>query len=184
MNPSKRLFFLALLPPVEVQDYANQIKQEFAERYGSRGAQKSPPHVTLQPPFQGVEETVPDLKQHLRNFVRTQTPIPMTLSGFGAFPPRVIYINVLKTPELLQAQTDLSTSLATTLGIVDPTSQQRPFSPHMTVAFRDLTKQNFKAAWPEFQGRSLYFEFTVSCLTLLHHTGERWLVEEEFPFGD
>jgi len=30
------------------------------------------------------------------------------------------------------------------------------FSPHMTVAFRDLTRQNFKAAWPEFQQRQLH----------------------------
>jgi len=26
----------------------------------------------------------------------------------------------------------------------------------MTVAFRDLTRQNFKAAWPEFQQRQLH----------------------------
>jgi 2'-5' RNA ligase len=44
-------FFIALLPPQMIQDYANQIKQYFAEQYTSQGAQKSPPHITLQPPF-------------------------------------------------------------------------------------------------------------------------------------
>ena len=104
------------------------------------------------------------------------------MSGFAAFPPRVIYINVLKTPEILQIQQDLILFTETTLGIVHPASKIRPFSPHVTVAFRDLTKQNFRAAWLEFQERSLNFEFTTSQLTLLIHNGRRWDIRNEFPF--
>jgi hypothetical protein len=37
----------------------------------------------------------------------------------------------------------------------------------MTVAFRDLTKQNFKLAWQQFQPRELYFQFTSAELTLI-----------------
>ncbi len=73
--------------------------------------------------------------------------------------------------------------LETVLGIVDPVSKSRAFSPHMTVAFRDLTRQNFKAAWQEFQQRQLQFEFTATQLTLLIHDGKRWNVSAEFPFS-
>ena len=38
------LFFIALLPSVEAQAYANQVKQHFADMYQSKGALKSPPH--------------------------------------------------------------------------------------------------------------------------------------------
>lgn len=31
-------FFIALLPPQEIQDYANQIRQYFSDHYASRGA--------------------------------------------------------------------------------------------------------------------------------------------------
>ena len=106
----------------------------------------------------------------------------MTLSGFGAFAPRVIYINVLKTPQLLAMQKQLMTELEESFGIVHPASKNRPFSPHLTVAFRDLTKPNFRAAWQEFQQRSLYFEFTVSQLTLLIHNGKQWEIGNEFSF--
>ncbi len=108
--------------------------------------------------------------------------MPVNLSGFGAFAPRVIYINVLKTPELLALQKDLMQYVETSLGIVEKVSKTRPFAPHMTVAFRDLTKQNFRKAWSEFQNRPLEFDFTASQLKLLIHDGRRWNVSAEFPF--
>nr|WP_293100771.1 2'-5' RNA ligase family protein [Moorena sp. SIOASIH] len=75
------------------------------------------------------------------------TPLPLILKGFGAFVPRVIYINLLKTPELLSLHNDLMVTQETSLGIVYQTSKNRSFSPHMTVAFRDLTQPNFRASW-------------------------------------
>ena len=182
MAKSKHLCLIALLPPQEVQQFANEIKQHFAEVYNSHHAQKSPPHVTLQPPFHWQQEDSPTLEQKLSHFAKAQSPVPMTLSGFGAFAPRVIYINVLKTPQLLAMQKQLMTELEESLGIVHPASKNRPFSPHLTVAFRDLTKPNFRAAWQKFQQRSLYFEFTVSQLTLLIHNGKQWEIGNEFSF--
>lgn len=183
MEKGKHLFFIALLPPQEIQDYANGVKQIFAERYASRHAQKSPPHITLQPTFEWSLEALPHLEECLSKFASTQTPVPIVLSGYGAFVPRVIYINVLKTLGLLTLQKELMAHLEANLGIVDPVSKQRPFAPHMTVAFKDLTRQNFKAAWPEFQQQQLQFEFMASCLTLLVHDGQQWNVSAEFSFS-
>jgi len=61
-------------------------------------------------------------------FAHNRKSVPVTLNGFGAFPPRVIYINVLKTQELLTLQTDLMAHLETLLGIVDPVSKTRLLS--------------------------------------------------------
>lgn len=179
MNQSNR-FFIALLPPPDIQDYVNQIKQHFAECYGSCAAQKSPPHITLQPPFNWLDAEVPALQQYLSTFANRE-PVPVILSRFAAFVPRVIYINVLKTPELLTLQSDLIKHLEG-LKIIDPVSKSRAFTPHLTVAFRDLTRQNFKSAWAEFQQRQLHFEFTADYLTLLLHDGKRWNVYDEFSF--
>ncbi|MDB9321146.1 2'-5' RNA ligase family protein [Nodularia spumigena CS-588/02] len=175
-------FFIALLPPQHIQDYANEIKQHFADHYASRGAQKSPPHITLQPPFEWSDAHVPQLETAIRDFAHSQQPIPITLNGYAAFPPRVIYINVVKSQELLTLQADLMADVESNLEIVDKTSQTRPFTPHLTVAFRDLTKQNFRLAWPEFVQRSLNFYFTADKLTLLLHDGKRWNIKSEFAF--
>ncbi|MGF1481530.1 MAG: 2'-5' RNA ligase family protein [Cyanophyceae cyanobacterium] len=179
---SLKRFFIALLPPPEIQQFANEIKQHFAAVYNSRAAQKSPPHITLQPPFQWPVEELPRLQQHLQNFAHRQPSIPVFLDGYGAFKPRVIYINVLKTAELLAVQKELMAYLESSLGIVHQVSKSRPFAPHLTVAFRDLTKANFRQAWPEFESQSLHFEFVVPRLTLLVHNGRCWEVGEEFAF--
>ena len=179
---SKNLFFIALLPPKEVQQVANEIKHHFAEVYHSRAALKSPPHITLQPPFKWEQKKLNDLKQLLHNFTQSRSPIPMTLDGFAAFRPRVIYINVLKTTELLKVQQELKTTLESCLGIVHQPSQHRSFSPHLTVGFRDLTKANFYLAWQEFKERQLHFQFNVPQLTLLQHNGKSWYIESEFLF--
>ena len=182
MTQSKCRFFIALLPPLEIQDYANEIKEYFAQTYNSRAAQKSPPHITLQPPFEWQLDELPLLEHSLKTFSQPRTPVPIALQGFAAFAPRVIYINVLKTPELLTLQNELMAYLEASLEIVEPVSKTRPFAPHMTVAFRDLTKQNFRAAWHDFQHRPLEFEFTATELTLLIHDGRRWNVSASFPF--
>jgi 2'-5' RNA ligase len=175
-------FFIALLPPQHIQDYANDIKQYFAANYASRAAQKSPPHITLQPPFEWSDAEVPQLEASLQAFAHTQQSIAITLQDYAAFPPRVIYINVIKSQELLNLQKQLIIHTATHCGIRDQKSATRPFTPHLTVAFRDLTKENFRAAWPEFAQRSLNFDFMAEKLTLLIHDGKRWNVKSEFDF--
>ncbi len=122
------------------------------------------------------------LETSLRDFASQQQSISVTLSGFDAFAPRVIYINVERSPALLNLQAELIGYTEATLKIVDAVGKQRPFVPHMTVGFRDLTKQNFQAAWTEFANRQLDFEFTADKLTLLIHDGRRWLIKSEFNF--
>lgn len=182
MSTANGRFFIALLPSQAIQDYANAVKQVFVDRYNSRAALKSPPHVTLQPPFEWLMEAVPDLKGTLGEFAAQVAPIPVTLSGFGAFPPRVIFIDVIKTPSLLALQTTLIAHMEQALGIVNAEANTRSFSPHLTVGFRDLTKENFQLAWAEFQHCPLQLEFTATQLTLLQHDGQHWHIKAEFPF--
>ncbi|MBP0021879.1 MAG: 2'-5' RNA ligase family protein [Cyanobacteria bacterium SBLK] len=176
-QPTHR-FFIALLPPQTVRQAANEIERYFANTYNSRKALNSPPHITLQPPFDWPIENLSILEQNLKEFATARTPIPVTLSGFGAFSPRVIYINPLKTPELMALGEDLSRHLKTNLGINH--GDRRPFSPHLTVAFRDLTKANFKRAWPEFKNKAFFAEFVIPQLTLLIHNGKQWEIYREF----
>jgi 2'-5' RNA ligase len=93
----------------------------------------------------------------------------------------VLYINVVRTPELLRLQAALRDYLEAELGIVDPKAKQRPFAPHLTVASRNLTGATFRQAWAELQPRSFEFQFVAEQLTLLIYRGQRWQVQGEFP---
>ena len=53
----------------------------------------------------------------------------------------------------------------------------------MTVAFRDLTRPNFQAAWSQMKHRQLEFDFTADKLTLLLHQDKKWQIQKEFFFN-
>lgn len=183
LNQPTSRFFIALLPPQTMQAEVNQIKQGFADRYESRGALRSPPHVTLKPPFDWEPAELPALTRVLQDFARNNRPLTIELAGYGCFAPRVIYIHVVKTPALVDLQQTLMAYLESRLGLKDPRLRSRPFNPHMTVAFRDLTRQNFHLAWPEFKQRQFNCQFEATELTLLRHNGRHWETEQEFTLG-
>lgn len=174
-------YFIGLLPPDQIQAVVNQIKEDFVHHYASRKAQNSPPHITLQPPFEWHPEQLPSLETVLDTFARCHPPLTLQLSGFGAFAPRVIYIQVVNTPELTLLHQALTVYLQA-LG-VPPAAKYRPYKPHMTVAFRDLSKQNFRRSWAQYQHRPFEAQFIATGLTLLSHNGQRWEAKTEFAFG-
>ena len=179
MTDARRRFFIALLPPQAVQAVVWQFKQELAEVYQSYAALRSPPHVTLQPPFQWSLEQLSPLHQVLAEFSLGYSPLTVTLENFDVFKPKVIFIHVHPQTELLHLQQSLAQTLHQQFHFP---RDQRPFHPHLTVGFRDLDRANFHKAWAVFQTRSLYFTFQVPQLTLLIHDGQRWQIQQEFPF--
>lgn len=182
LEPVARRCFVALLPPLEVEQYANGVIRELSDRYATSTAKVSP-HVTLQPPFEWLMGHLGPLEACLTTFAKGQASTLVRLSGFGAFKPRVLFINVVKTPELLALQSNLQQQLHTALDLVHPHAD-RPFVPHLTVASRHLTPLSFQQAWAELQARPVEFEFNVDRLTLLVHTGQRWQVHSTFALGE
>jgi 2'-5' RNA ligase len=178
-DPNYPRFFIALLPPQVIQDYANQVIRELGDRYQTKTA-KAPPHVTLQAPFQWAIAQVNALESCLMQFANRHCSVPITLSGFSSFPPRVLYINVQQTAGLMELQNQLTTELASALNIVDPKLKTRPFSPHMTVASRNITRHTFQQAWEELRSRPVEFEFVGDRLTLLVHDGHQWHIHQDF----
>ncbi|MGD1856458.1 MAG: 2'-5' RNA ligase family protein [Leptolyngbyaceae cyanobacterium] len=174
-------FFIALVPPPEIQASVNEIKQYFAEHYGSRKAFNSPPHVTLQAPFEWSSSEQDELTEGLRQFAVKRVEGAIALRNFGAFPPNVIYADVAQTPYIMALQRDLSAFMATTYRVTD--RRYPNFCPHMTVAFRDLTKAAFHQVWPEFSQKPFKADFVAKELTLLRHDGQHWQISQTYPFS-
>ncbi len=189
---SSSLWFIALLPPSSLQEQITAIKQDFCDRYHSCAALKSPPHITLYPPFRWPREAIAEVKTALQTFTQSRScclasnefAFPIHLQGYGAFPPRVIYIDVQPNPTLHQLHQDLLNALAQTLNLRDPREWQRPYRPHLTVAFRDLRRPQFHRAWSEYRDRPFQAEFQATHLTLLYHNQKHWICDQDFPLGD
>ncbi|NJL47944.1 MAG: 2'-5' RNA ligase family protein [Leptolyngbyaceae cyanobacterium SM2_5_2] len=176
-------WFVALLPPLDLQNRVTAIKEDLWQRFQSKAALKSPPHITLQPPFLWPVESLAALNQSLAAFALEQAPIPIQLAGYSAFPPRVIYIDVQPEPSLFACQAALQTEFEATFGLTQANAQHHSFTPHMTVGFRDLKPAAFHRAWAEFKNRPFAASFVAQTLTLLRHDGQRWRVAADFPFG-
>lgn len=175
--------FVALVPPPDLGQRARALQREAVERYGSRAALRSPPHITLQPPFPWPRDRQAALDACLDRFAADREPFPVEIDGFGAFPPRVVFLQPRSSPALSALQRDLADRLAAELAIVDR-HRGRPFRPHLTLAFRDLDRAGFARAWADWGDRPFRAEFWAGALALLCHDGRVWQVRRTVPLGD
>lgn len=180
----EKLYFIAVIPSdEEIKREVTSIKQYFAENYESKAALKSPPHITLQMPFKWTENKLAALVESLDTFALENEPFKVQINNFGAFPPKVIFLNINPNKELADLQKRLTRMLQTNFNILHSTHGGKGFTPHMTVAFRDLRPQSFKQAWPQFQEKTFSVEFVNNSINLLKHNGKFWEVHHEFFFG-
>ena len=179
-NERLKLYFIAIVPPAPVYDETLKLKQYFREKYNTKAALNSPPHITLHMPFQWKTQKEDKLIQKLQGFVKTQAPIKVCLDNFGAFPPRVIFINVARSEVLEQLEKNVQRFCKKELNLFNARYREEAFRPHVTLAFRDLKKSVYKQAWEEFYSKEYKAEFMADKISLLKHNGKAWEVYKDF----
>jgi 2'-5' RNA ligase len=176
------LYFIALIPHVELRNEIRAVKERMRLEYGAGHALRSPAHITLQMPFKRSSTEEPAISAALRRFAFGEEPFAVDLDGYGCFAPRVIFIRITNPEPVRALHGRLKQVLAGELqfpkgGIMNDVQ------PHITVATRDLTKESFADAWPEMKDEEFSGSFHVQSLFLLKHNGKHWDILEEFPFG-
>jgi 2'-5' RNA ligase len=177
-------YFIAIVPPSPVYDDAIEQKQYFKDHYQSKASLNSPPHITLHMPFRWREDKEAELIEQLNHFASNIQPFTITLDNFSSFPPRVIFINVIKSPELEQLYLDLKRFCKRELNLFNADYKEQPFHPHLTLAFRDLKKPNYQRAWHEFEQKKYRADFPAKSITLLKHDGKTWQVFQDFALQE
>jgi len=176
----EKLYFIAIVPPSPIYEETLEQKAYFKSKYNSKASLNSPPHITLHMPFRWNEHDEEELSCHLKSFTDENPPVTIQLKDFSSFPPRVIFINVVITPELENLQKNLQRYFKRQLNIFNANYKELPFHPHLTLAFRDLKKPNYQKAWDEFVSKNYQATFLASSLALLKHSGSVWEVHKEF----
>lgn len=174
------LFFIALIPPEPLREQIQHLKLEVAQKFKSSHSLNAPPHVTLISPFRVSDEQISGLHSILEVYSQGHHPFQVQLKDFANFPPRVVFIDVKITDALRQFQQKLEDMIRSedTFGY---NYRERPYHPHVTLAFKDLTKDNFYRAWDEFKDREFEKNFLADQICLLKHNGEIWEVSNTFP---
>ncbi len=112
------------------------------------------------------------------------SPFKIRLKNFSRFSPGVIFIDVEKSEPLTELQTDLEEVVRSNKELFSYNYDERDYHPHLTLAFKDLSKKNFYKAWDEFKNKTYEDDFRADRLSLLKHDGRRWQVAKEFMFDE
>jgi 2'-5' RNA ligase len=181
MKSVQRLYFLALMPEPRQQEMVTGIKQHLATVYGLKHALKSPPHITLYPPFLFEENREPFLLEILNSFKMDLDPFLIRVGHIAGFPPRVIYLDISKSKELITLQHNLEVLMDEKLGRPIE-NKHRSYRPHMTLATRVREKKVYRQVWEELKTTSIGFRFLAEEIYLLKHNNVNWEIINKFSF--
>lgn len=181
MKTGEARYFIALIPKEPLISEIFQIKEKISLKYHTKGALRSPAHLTLHMPFLWKERS----EQRLFNKLAQATnfhPFSIRLHEFGAFPPKSIYIKNIYSKPLMAFQEYLTGVTKRELFLLNST-HNRGYHPHMTVASRDLKKDQFELAWEEFKDMHFSDTMEVDSFWLMKHDGKLWHAYKEFRFN-
>lgn len=171
---SESLYFIAIVPPEDIQEEITKLKHEVAEKYGSKHALRSPPHITLHMPFKWKDKRFDELTEVMKNLNGDLESLEVELKNFDFFEPRVVFVGVMENEKLNQLQKEVVDVCRKQLRLDNANYKDRPFHPHVTIAFRDLKKRMFYEAKREFETRGVNYRFPVEKISLLKHDGTKW----------
>ncbi len=183
----KSLWFLAILPPTDVTDRVRAVQQEIADRFGPHKILKIPVHVTLEAPFRLNADDAARMTEHLRFFFAAQPQFTVELRNFGTFRHSVVFIEVMPNLALLELHAHTSALLRDEHAYIKERAWQQGYTPHVTVANRDVTVPAHRAIWSEFNTRKFYAKFAVHEIHLLRHMAmeehpvNMWISHARFP---
>jgi 2'-5' RNA ligase len=170
---SKSLYFVAIIPPAEINTEIHAFKERIAEKYNSKSALKTAVHITLFPPLELPEDVEKNFISILDQIASRHHSFDIHLNGFGSFPPRVIFVK----PEKELRMNILSREIVDNfIHHISPAMELRTFKfkAHMTIGYRDLDPSVFPAAWGEFKNKKYERSFPATEICLLKHDTKKW----------
>ncbi|MCE1180289.1 MAG: 2'-5' RNA ligase family protein [Micrococcales bacterium] len=156
--------------------WGDQLQEQRAS-FGDPQASAIPPHVTILPPTDVPDETLPDFRRHIAESAAAAAPFTMVLRGTGTFRPisPVVFVTVAQgISECERLERAVRSG---------PVERRLEFNyhPHVTVAhhLHDEALDRAFDALSDFQ-----CTFSVGALHLYEHGEDGvWRAEAEYPLG-
>lgn len=182
MSLIQSLYFIALLPHKQLVERLTELKYDFSRNYASSAALKTMPHITLQSPFKRSPEAEVEMHLRLQEFFEKYSAFEISLNGFNCFDNatnKVIFADVVKNDQLFHLHKALMYFLQAELKFT-PRETPYSFHPHVTLAYRDLSADNFRKAWAVYKDKPFKGVFKADAAYLLKHDYRQWQVLSRF----
>ncbi|GGE42449.1 2'-5' RNA ligase [Pedobacter psychrotolerans] len=176
----ENLFLVCLVPPVSIVEDIDAIRNYISEEFNVYESLKRPAHITLYNP---VKITTLEMEERFFNtlaFATYQDSFMQVLSHFGSFPSHTFYLNVVQNPGIMNLQAQIKTALKP-LKLL-PQTDHFKYTPHLTLAFKDVKPPVFEEIIKTFKDRKFKREFLVSGFSVYKHVNKRWQPYKEFMF--
>ncbi len=158
--------FVGVMVPSEIEEKILEFRSYMSERYGCKSGHGTPPHITLIPPFLLPGDFDDgDVKSSVENAIQkaqksSVLPFDARISGFGAFEERTLFAHVEQDEKWTALRDAFVQSFQTNIpGSVRKSS--KIFTPHITVANRDIPKGTMDEALQFFSRIDFSAEFQV-----------------------
>jgi len=174
---AKNLYFVAIIPPSDVCAEVLAIQRDFAARFQSSRSLKVIPHITLKAPFGYPANCHEDVLNWFNALKINVSEFFIELRNFGCFPNSkspVIFIEPVPSHLLLTLQKKAMRQFVDSFPSEPVMELEIKFTPHLTVAYRDLNPHFFVSAWEEYSEKKFFAMFQVNEIYLLQHDGVRW----------
>ena len=172
-------YFIAIIPPEPIEKEIFKLKTEVSQHYFSHAALKSPSHITLHMPFTLEKKVECRFLENINEWNIYSPAFHLELSGFSHFRSKVIFISVIENQTLNKLREVVVDYMKLNFNIFNQADDRKPFHPHITIAFRDLKKNQFDLAWNNFSSRVFNANFTCESVWILKWNNQEWIKLKE-----
>ncbi|HET9057173.1 MAG TPA: 2'-5' RNA ligase family protein [Chitinophagaceae bacterium] len=175
------MYYIAIVCPEAINEKVLKYKLWMQQNFDCKVALKSPAHITLVAPFYFEEGKEKDLLQSFQSFSAGLNSIIIELSGFSHYGKRVIFIKVNEN-DLLELIYKKAISHFYRMLPKIAKEDDRSFSPHVTIANRDVKPSAFIKAWQYFSNKKFEMTFETNSISLLKLTEGKWKIIADRPW--
>ncbi|RYD57175.1 MAG: 2'-5' RNA ligase family protein [Sphingobacteriales bacterium] len=170
------LYMLAVMPAPDVTKEIEGMRIQFAEKYHCKAALKPPVHITLIPPFKSADTIEPIIIKEIELLASTQSAFSVSLHNYDVFREnQVVFIHVEPEPPLWSLQRLLQEKFLTDYSHFNIKTFKN-FAPHITIGYRDIPREVFRAAAIEYLAKPYSATFPVNEFYLWKHNSVNWQV--------
>lgn len=170
-------YFIGLTLPEDVSYKIEREREWMKNKCGNRSGMATEPHITLIPPFYS-SLSIERLSSILEK-VRSEK-IPVVVSGHSSFGERTIYASVEESGEMKALLERIKKELRKNDILF---KDEKSFTPHITIANRDIKPYSFIPSMEYLNGLNLYEEFTFFSFTLFKFFNYHWHSISSFEFS-
>jgi 2'-5' RNA ligase len=173
--------FIGVTVPDALSQTLEECRTWMHEQYGCRSGYSTPIHITLIPPFH-LEESYHE-EQLLESVCaagarcagQSLFPFTVPVDGFGSFAERTLFAHVCSGGSWEALRNAVYDELlARCPGCVQ--RDRRPFTPHLTIANRDIPAGAVPEALRHLSELELHTEFSADTIAVFKRQNGRWLI--------